>query len=261
MAKIFIIVEGELDKPFIDSVLIKMGLKISFKNNDNEQFETDDRFEIKKSPADPNKNKPTTLIKALQQVANRQFFADKNPVKKVVIIRDLDENPLSDTLELVNNAIKGAYAASVSDIPEITKEQEFVTLKFKQNSNDTDDDATEIQFACYIIGVYVDNNGVEEKQGETDDILKKMIINSPNVADYINNHLPNCLNSRNPTAILSDKKLTKLWLYNYQRFDDPAYKVANYRFDAQEMMSRGIFDFDKNIRELNELKDFLNKCI
>ncbi len=253
MAKTLIIFEGELDEPFIKRVLSEMRLQDAFKFEEND-------FQYEQSTADPNPEKPTKLIKTLKTF--KESFVLKE-ISKVVIVRDLDKGQLSDTLQLVNNALIGAYATQVADIPKITEEKQFVTLKFKENKNDSDDDAIQIPFACYIIGVYVQKDGVLQKQGETDDILKKIAVNPSNVADCINSHLPTCLNNRVPPASLDEKKLTKLWVYNYQRFDDPNFEVKNYRFDAEKMINRepNIFDFNKDIPELNELKKFLSECV
>ena len=107
-----------------------------------------------------------------------------------------------------------------------------------------------MHFACHFVHL---NN-----KGEIEDILKEIKAKSSPVADCVDEQLPICLEINGDE--LREKDLVKLWFNNYQRYDNlpksdrkSPYTTAKYIMEHRT----DLFDFDKDVVELNELKQFL----
>ena len=91
-----------------------------------------------------------------------------------------------------------------------------------------------------------------------EDILKAIKDKPSPIADCIDNHLPNCLEMTD--VELREKDLVKLWFNHYQRYDTLPKKYRKNPYTKTDYIMENrtdIFDFDKDVPELNELKSFL----
>ena len=162
----------------------------------------------------------------------------------------MDNSTQEEMLLRVNKALKSAYPL---EYQEISSQNESVAFQFKQNSTD---DILTVYFSCHFVGIY--SNG--RKKGEIEDILKAIKLAPSPLADCINNHLPDCLGLSSDEQ-LSEKDLVKLWINHYQRYDTLTKKDRTGAFtswkNVMEKRATKLFDFDKNLTELNELKQFL----
>lgn len=238
MAKTIIIVEDDSDK-FIYSALIKhLGL--------NHQIDIQESPEIdwKIVQDEANSDKPTALISALKSLSN-DFSKEK--YNRVGIIRDLDNKTQDEKLQLVNTALQNAY----SGIFEAISVDTLTKLFFSQNSTQ---DKLAIEFSCHFVGL--------DGKGEIEDILKAIKTQDSPIADCVDKHLPLCLKLTDEE--IRDKELVKLWFNNYQRYDTLPKNLRKNPFTTTKYIMEfrlELFDFDKELPELKNLKSFLKMMV
>ena len=195
-------------------------------------------------------NKPTALIKELRALIN-DFSNEK--YDKVGIIRDMDNSNEEDMLLLINNALREAYP---NEYRRIEKCNISVPFEFTQNSTGA---KLTVSFVCHFVGL--DSKGV--RKGEIEDLLKSIKSEPSPLADCIDKHLPECLELLEEEN-LKDKDLVKLWINNYQRYDTLDKKKRTGEFTSwKNVMEKRyeIFNFNSELAEFKELKNFLNSMI
>lgn len=237
MAKTLIIVEDDSDKYTFEAIIRHIHLQ------NNLSVATTPNIDWKLIADENNPQKPTALIKALNSLRND---ISNEKYDKIGIIKDMDTNSKEDRLLLVNNALREAYPDEAQELVDVNSP---VSFNFQQNSTGNN---LAIKFACYFVHL---NN-----RGEIEDILKAIKTEPSPIADCIDSHLPECLEVNNDDE-LREKDLVKLWFNHYQRYDTlPKEKRKSPYTTTQYIMENRVhlFDFDKDIVELNELKTFLS---
>ena len=124
-------------------------------------------------------------------------------------------------------------------------------LTFTQNSTQN---SLVIEFSCHFVGL--------EGKGEIEDILKAIKTQDSPIADCVDRHLPICLKLTDEE--LRDKELVKLWFNNYQRYDTlPKNQRKSPFTTTRHIMEHrlDLFDFDKVLPELDNLKNFLKMMV
>ncbi len=235
MARTLIIVEDDSDKFTFEAIIRHIHLQDSLA-----VIETP-IIDWKSIAAENNPTKPTALINGLKGLLN-DIFIEK--YDKVGIVRDMDNSNKADMLFLVNNALKEAYQDSVREIPDVNS---LIPINFSQ---DPPSNTVIVQFACHFVNL----NG----KGEIEDILKAIKSQPSPIADCVDSLLPGCLKISEEE--LREKELVKLWFNNYQRYDtlQKIQRKSPFTTTKHIMENRtDLFDFDKDIVELNELKSFL----
>ncbi len=232
MTKTLLFVEDDNDKATFTAILRHL-------NIDNFKIEN---IDWKKVPKESNPNSPTQLITALQSFINE--FSRKK-YNKVGIIMDMDNSGLEKMLMTINTALEKAYTNH--KIKKLEKVNTLYSFSFLENEEEVT-----IQFACHFVNL----NG----KGEIEDILKAIKKQNSPVADCVDEHLKECL--KNKHEELRDKDLVKIWINHYQRFDTLIKKErgeANTSWvNVMQKRASDLFDFDRDLKELNELKNFLN---
>jgi hypothetical protein len=241
MAKTLLIVEDDSDKYTFEAILRHINL------NNTIAVTTTPVIEWKSIADENNSLKPNGLIKGLKALLND---ISNEKYDKIGIIRDMDTNSKEDRLLLVNTALKAAYPKEAQNIDDVNK---LVPFSFQQNGTE---ETLTIQFACYFVHV-INEKGIAK--GEIEDILKAIKKEPSPIADCVDKQLPSCLEI-NGEDELREKDLVKLWFNNYQRYDTlPKEQRTNPFTTIKYIMEHrtAIFDFGKDIKELDDLKAFL----
>lgn len=237
MAKSKIIVEDNNDKYTYQAIIdyIKLQATLSV-------IEVEIDWEI--SSAESNPEKPTGLVKTFKSLLND---IRSGSIERIGVIWDIDTDA-NQKLKTVLTAFNLAFGSDVI-INLFTKPNEFGSIIFDSGKPEE----IEIQIACHFVGI----NG----SGEIEDVLKAIKLQASPLADCIDTNLPHCLKANGITDV-NDKELVKLWINNYQRYDNLTKKdrtVANTKWE-NVMIKRGVqlFDFSRDeVPELKELKAFL----
>jgi hypothetical protein len=235
MARTLIIVEDDSDKYTFEAIIRHIHLQNTFS-----VMLTPD-IDWKAIHDENNPEKPTALINALKSLLND---ISKEKYDKIGIVRDMDNNTKENRLELVNRALQEAYPTVAQPLTDINS---LVQFNFTQNSTGN---ILGVHFACHF--VHLDN------KGEIEDILKAIKTQPSPIADCVDTHLPSCLEISDEE--LREKDLVKLWFNNYQRYDTLPKKLRKNPFTTTKYIMEErthLFDFDKDIVELTELKAFL----
>ncbi|MCK5678862.1 MAG: hypothetical protein KAH72_10370 [Flavobacteriaceae bacterium] len=107
-----------------------------------------------------------------------------------------------------------------------------------------------IEFKIHILNI--------DGYGELEDILQKITSVPPIMANCLNTW-QECLKDKK----LDEKELNKLWLQVYQKYDcctkDEQKNMRDNCNSKILLENKKIYDFDKDIKELNELKEFLQE--
>jgi hypothetical protein len=236
MAKTLIIVEDNSDKYTYEALIRHINLQ------DDLTVTSTPEIEWKSISDESNVDKPTALIKGLKALLND---ISNEKYEKIGIIRDMDNSNKTERLLLINTAINEAFPTNAKLINDVN---ELTTLDFIQNSTEK---IVQVGFSCHFVHL---NN-----RGEIEDILKAIKSKPSPIADCVDEHLPIC-SQLNETE-LREKDMVKLWFNHYQRYDTLSKKERKSPFTTIEYIMKNrtdIFDFDKNIVELNELKSFLS---
>jgi hypothetical protein len=235
MAKTLIIVEDNSDKYTYEALIRHINLQ------DNLTVTSTPEIEWKSISDESNVDKPTALIKGLKALLND---ISNEKYEKIGIIRDMDNSNKTERLLLINTAISEAFPTNAKPINDVN---ELFTLDFIQNSTEK---VVQVGFSCHFVHL---NN-----RGEIEDILKAIKSKPSPIADCVDEHLPIC--SQLNEIELREKDMVKLWFNHYQRYDTLSKKDRKSPFTTTEYIMKNrtdIFDFDKNLVELNELKSFL----
>ncbi|MGX7687220.1 DUF3226 domain-containing protein [Flectobacillus roseus] len=233
--KTLVIVEDQNDAYIFEAIIRHLAKEDSMKVIDTPEWEY--------IASEPNPEKPTALIKGLQNLTN-DF--SKGKYNKVIIIRDMDSFGKSNRLSMINNALQDAYS-EIADIPELTDTSQYVTIDFPINGQENE--FSRVEFACLLIH--------KDGGGEIEDILRAIKIQKSHVADCIDKLLPNCLEQKGES--LKDKELNKLWINHYQRYDTLKKKDRTAKNTSPESVMRhrasDLYDFDnQTLPALIELK-------
>jgi len=194
-------------------------------------------FEFIHGSLDSNSATPTTLIKNLENLKTRVARGDIN---KIGIIYDLDSSTPEQRIAMINNALQQAYQHTS---PPLSAINQFINIQVDEEL---------VHIACHFIHI--------DGQGEIENLLKAIkTVNSP-FADCLYDGWKNCLSAKG--RAISDKKLVKQWLSFYIRYDALSQKemrdaANNTKLEAFLNLAPAKFDFNKDIPELNQLKDFL----
>lgn len=239
MAQTCIIVEGQLDEIVINKILASLGKS---------------GFTIKLVSDEPDLSQPTKLINALEDI---QGQISLGTFTKVAIIRDMDMHTITEREQSINLAINNAFGLSI--LPTLVENTaQFIRIP----SSSPRQPAQLVEFICHFVGI---KNANGNKVGEIDNLLKAIKQPSANsaIADCIDNCLPNCLKTHSIPLNNQNKALSKLWIYNFQRFDmgDPDEIFFNPTVDKNtrpplKLFARDfhlMFDLNANIPELKEL--------
>lgn len=165
---------------------------------------------------------------------------------KIGIIIDIDEESIENRIELLNKACSEAFEIEIS----IKQTNDFQTFIIKDENNDDFD----FNLAYCLAGL----NG----QGELEHILKE-------IADTTSSHHANCLETgwikclEAKNISIDEKQLRKLWMDFYKRLDcldsHQARKASdNVRWKNFLTLHGDKFNFNKDLKELNEIRSFLN---
>ena len=107
-----------------------------------------------------------------------------------------------------------------------------------------------IEFKIHILNI--------DGYGELEDILQKITSVPPIMANCLNTW-QECLKDKK----LDEKELNKLWIQVYQKYDcctkDEQKNMRDNCNSKILLENKKIYDFDKDIKELNELKEFLQE--
>lgn len=177
------------------------------------------------------------------------------PVDKIAIIRDWDDLSKNERVTRVNSAINNSGLILTNKVS-ITQ-QKPATVKIKQGKR-----SQNVEFSCFFIGVK-DPTGLEK--GETDDLLKLIASKPSPVANCAFECLEKCLRDKNIKPTFLKKYLSKLWIYNYLRFDDPSKdmsaKIKNYRFTIKDIYNKfnDLFDLESKSGELQKLIKYIDE--
>jgi hypothetical protein len=236
MAKTLIIVEDDSDKYTFEAIIRHIHLQDNFNVIDTPDID------FQSISDENNPLKPNALIKGLKALLND---ISNEKYDKIGIIRDMDTHNKENRLMLVNNALKEAYPDSAEELSDVNK---LIPFEFEQNSTR---EILTVHFACHFVPM----NNI----GEIEDILKA-IKNKPSpIADCIDAQLPDCLKISGDE--LREKDLVKLWFNLYQRYDNLPKKQRKSPFTTTKYIMENrtdLFDFNKDLVELNALKEFLH---
>jgi hypothetical protein len=238
MPKTLIIIEDDSDKHVFEAIIRHIKLQ-----NSLSVIDTPTNTDWKAVADESNVDQPTALIRALKNLLND---ISKEKYDKVGIIRDLDDKAKQEKLSLINNALQEAYP---NQSQKLSDTNELVPFTFEQNPTGT---LLTVHFACHFVSY--------DGRGEIEDLLKAIKTKPSPIADCVDKHLPECLQMTEEE--LREKDLVKLWFNHYQRFDTlpENQRKSPYTTMGHIMTQRtDLFDFDRNIEELNELKQFLQK--
>ena len=107
-----------------------------------------------------------------------------------------------------------------------------------------------IDFRIHILNI--------DGYGELEDILKKIVSNEPIMANCLNSW-QECLKENR----LDDKELNKLWIQVYQKYDccnkEEQENMRDNCNDKILLEDKKIYDFNAELKELNDLKEFLQE--
>lgn len=107
-----------------------------------------------------------------------------------------------------------------------------------------------VEFKIHILNI--------EGYGELEDILKKIVAKSPTMANCLNSW-QECLNDKK----LNSKELNKLWIQVYEKYDCCTKKEQeNMKDNCNKdvlLNTKKIYNFNTNIKELDDLKEFLQE--
>lgn len=235
MAKTLIIVEDDSDKYTFEAIIRHINLQ------DNLSVIHTPDIEWKSIADENNPSRPNALIKGLKSLLND---ISKEKYDKIGIIRDMDTNTKENRLLLVNNALREAYSDVAQELTDVNR---LFPFSFLQNSTGN---SLIVHFACHFVHL---NN-----KGEIEDILKAIKTQPSPLADCVDEHLPACLGINEDE--LREKDLVKLWFNHYQRYDTLSKEQRKSPFTTiKHIMEQRthLFNFDKDVPELNELKQFL----
>ncbi|MBX7241216.1 MAG: hypothetical protein K1X92_05650 [Bacteroidia bacterium] len=234
MAGSRIIVESNNDQYFFDAL-------IRFLEKDNCEIQsTEIDWEVQS--AEESIEKPTGLKRAILSTFND---ITKGKYDKIGIIWDLDTLTKEERIRQFNNAFRLADAESSYSVQftEMTETNQFVSVVINEVSVDV---------ACHLVNL--------DGKGEIEDILKAIKTQDSPIADCVDKLLPECLNA-NHEKELREKDLVKLWINHYIRFDTLVKNnrnQANTKWENVMKKRSDIFDFGKEVKELSEIKEFLN---
>lgn len=109
---------------------------------------------------------------------------------------------------------------------------------------------SQVEFNIHILNI--------KGYGELEDILKLITSYEPRMANCLN-EWQQCLSDKK----LSDKELNKLWIQVYEKYDcctkDEQKNMKDNCNSKKLLKDKKIYNFDKNIKELNNLKKFLKE--
>jgi aspartyl-tRNA synthetase len=226
-----LIVESKNDKYFIEALISYLHPNLNGLQVEEPMCKIDDYQCLEGLDKDK-------LIKALVELMAQ---TQKNSLEKIGILIDQDNETEANRINLVNNAIAGAFNTQIK----ILATAQFVTVPV--------DDNLTVELACYFTNV----NG----KGELETVLKAIKNQESVYADCLE-AWRNCLKKNGEE--LSDKEFDKFWVSNYHRFDccsKDEKKQAGSKCDPKssfrkEIDGKKIYNFDSPM--LDGLKEFLN---
>lgn len=223
-----LIVESDNDKAILEAIIRHIKLP-------NTTVEPIIEYEI--CSLDGSIEQPSKLIDNLKNIKTK---ISRGNVAKIGIIYDLDTSTPEQRITMINNALQQAYQHTS---PQLSAINQFINVQV---------DDEQVQISCHFINI--------GGRGEIEDLLKSIkTIDSP-FADCLYEGWKNCLTQKGKE--IPDKKLVKQWLSFYIRYDALSKKemrdaANNTKIENFLNLAPAKFDFDKDIPELNQLKEFL----
>lgn len=187
---------------------------------------------------------PTKLIIKLKDI--RTDIVKSTTKSKIGIIIDLDDKTIEQRVDYLNQICSTAFDINIK----LSEPNQFISFNLP-------DEDIDFELSYCFSGL----NGA----GELEHLLKE-------IADTTNAHHANCLEQGWRTCLeskripIKDKQLRKLWMDFYKRLDclnskERQQAQTNVRWDKFLSLHPEKFDFNRNIPELVELKNFLtNFC-
>ncbi|MGK7931074.1 MAG: DUF3226 domain-containing protein [Microcystaceae cyanobacterium] len=188
-----LIVEAENDATFVKAVV-----KYLNDNNDNLFIDIDTQTGYKTLEFEDGDKKykglsETTLIKILERI---KTLLQKEPIQKIGIILDQDNETKENRIKLVNDCIKDVFP----EAEQITETNQLTTL--------TTIDEDIISIACYFINV--------DGQGELETLLRRIKHHDSPYADCLEDW-EKCINDKEKK--IKPKDFDKFWINIYLRYD------------------------------------------
>jgi hypothetical protein len=198
-------------------------------------------------------NSDKDIINSLIKHINIKNIEIDNPICNIDKCESLDgTGELYKKLESIKRRVRKESIKKIGiifDADNIGIEKQ--TNNIQKIINSIFKDITDIEFFIHIINI----NGY----GELEDLLKS-ITSSPS-------KMANCLESwqkcLDDDKKLTDKEFNKLWVQVYEKYDCCTKKEQEdmkNKCNKQILLEKKkIYNFDKDIKELNDLKEFLQK--
>jgi hypothetical protein len=221
-----LIVESENDKYFIEALLCHLHPNLNGLQVDEPMCQIGDYQCL----GGLNEKKLTDTLGDLRNQAL------KKSIEKLGILIDQDNETVAKRIDLVNNAIAGAFKTQIK----ISATTQFVIVPV--------DDNLTVELACYFINVY--------GKGELETVLKAIKNQESVYADCLE-EWRKCIRAKGKD--LTDKEFDKIWVSNYHRFDCCSKKEksqAGSKCDPKSSFRKKIYNFDSPV--LDGLKKFLN---
>jgi uncharacterized protein YqgV (UPF0045/DUF77 family) len=222
-----LIVESKNDKYFIEALISHLHPNFNALQVDEPMCQIDDYQCL--SGLDKNR-----LINTLVDLRAQ---TQKNVLEKIGILIDQDNETEANRINLVNEAIAGAFNTQVK----ISAIAQFVTVLVGDNLT--------VELACYFTNV--------EGKGELETVLKAIKSEESIYADCLE-EWRKCIQAKGKK--LTDKEFDKFWVNNYQYFDccskDDRKQRERKCSNEVSLKDKKIYDFDSPV--LDGLKEFLN---
>jgi hypothetical protein len=180
---------------------------------------------------------PTKLTVKLKDIFSE---VAKKPIEKIGILLDIDNESVTNRIQLINDCLQDTKATSAQLI---SNTNELIRYEIE---------GVNVEIACFFTNV----NDI----GELETVLKAIKNRESVYADCLESW-KECLIRNGKT--ISDKDFDKFWVANYVRFDTcsnresrrAGEKCSLQNFDYVLEKTPPVFDFEHEV--LNELKDFL----
>jgi hypothetical protein len=236
-----IIVEGQLDEMLVKAILDKIG-------------KTKTQVIEIVTAGDPTKDDPERLTRAINDLSDGIFaYSEERRTNKVAIIRDWDNYTKQNREDIIREALQN------SEFKINTKGmQEKVAFETTLKSKKKPYIIKNVEFSYFCVGVKSGAQGYP--RGETDNLLRKIAKLDAPIADCGFDCLEECLSNKGINEDVRNKFLSKLWVYNYQRFDDPARNTKDYFFTIEGLSERfnDLFDLEHSSTELQSLITYIS---
>ncbi len=231
MSKTLIFVEAAFDEIVVGKIIEKLGKNL-----------LDNTFAI--ALGESNITSSGQLRSALLKNWKKIF---KDGITKIARICDIDNNSISDLEFSVNTAIQTAFNLPI--LPTL-KENNPQIISIPPPDDLKTFSPRPVEFICYFVGK---KDAIGNKTGELEDLLRLIAKQPANISDCVDTHLPNCLTNKGVNLKNVKKSLSKLWLYNYQRFDAGDVEYTAFNETTIEQNFNDMFNLNADVPELKEL--------